>query len=163
MATATNEVERIVRRVLKEEQDETVSAIQELSTLLTEQVIPKLSDGANGKSDWDAGDDAVQDDDANQDDDADQDDAVSMSAFDEEGTTSRRGRPSPDEDDEGDAEDRPEEEIPRAVLDAFTTLYHTLSSEQASALAELFTVVDSEIDDDSNAKDEHNEEARVHA
>ena len=33
MATATNEVERIVRRVLKEEQDETINAIQELSTL----------------------------------------------------------------------------------------------------------------------------------
>jgi hypothetical protein len=111
MATATNEVERIVRKVLKEEQDETVSDIKELSTLLTEQVIPKLSNGGNGESDWDP------------DDDADQDDAVSMSAYDDEGTTSRRGKPSPNGEDEGDDADLPEQEIPRPVIEAFTTLY----------------------------------------
>ena len=149
MASATSNVERIVRKVMKEEQDETISAIQELSALLTEQVIPKLSHRSNGSSNWQEDED---------DSDSDDFEASAMSASDD-GPGSRPGKPSPgDDDDAGSDEDLPEHEIPRAVLDAFATLYHTLSPDQTSALAELFTVVDSEIDDEGKESDEPNEE-----
>jgi hypothetical protein len=156
MATATNEVERIVRRVLKEEQGETIAAVQELSTLLTEQVIPRLSNDADREPEWTEDDDAEQDD-------SEQSDVMSLSGLDDERPTSRRPRPSPNGHDEADETDPPELEIPRAVAEAFATLYKTLSPEQASALAELFTMVDSELDEEGNAGEERNEEARVHA
>jgi hypothetical protein len=158
MPTATSEVERIVRKVLKEEQDETISAIQELSSLLTEQVIPKLANRGNGASEWEPPDG----DDENTE---DQDDAVALSGFDEGETTSRRRGTSTNGRDEGESTDLPEQEVPRAAIEAFTTLYHTLSPEQTSALAELFTIVDSELDGQGEAADEQSEEeeARVHA
>jgi hypothetical protein len=159
MATATNDVERIVRKVLKEEQDETINAIQELSTLLTEQVIPKLANGSDD-SDWEQDEDAEQD--------TDQDEAVSLSAFDDEEPVSRGRKPVPNGHDDQDETDLPEQDIPRAVIEAFTSMYRTLSAEQSSALAELFTTIDSQIDDEGKADEDHDqqdqdEETRVHA
>ena len=157
MATATNDVERIVRRVLKEEQDETINAIQELSTLLTEQIIPRLSNGDSGESG------ESEESDWEQADDSDDGDVGSMSASDGEGATNRRRKPSPNGHDDADDSDMSEREIPSAVIEAFTAAYHTLSSEQAAAFAELFTIVDSQLDDEGKEKEdeEHDEEARV--
>ena len=155
MATPSNEIERIVRKVLNEEQDETIDAIRELSTLLTEQVIPKLS-----KADEDVPD-------SDEDMESEQSDVMSLSAFGEEDAPSigRRARANgPIGDDENQDANLPEHDVPTPVMDAFATFYSTLSPEQAAALAELFTVIDSELDDAGRADDEHDEkEVRARA
>ena len=103
MATATKDVEQIVRKVVSEELDEAVNAIQELSTLLTDQVIPKLS--------GDEDSDDVDDDDEPVDDcDEDEDGAVSMSAFNRANGKATRRRRTPanghdDGEDSGDTGD----------------------------------------------------------
>lgn len=149
MATSSNEIERIVRKVLNEEQDETIDAIRELSALLTEQVIPRLSKGDEDESE------------ADEDVDADQGDVVSMSAFSDEDAPSSGRRAKPNgrsgHDDEEEA-NPPDQDVPTAVMDAFATLYSTLSSEQASALAELFTVIDSELDGEGHADEAQDED-----
>jgi hypothetical protein len=163
MATTTTAVERIVRKVLNEEQDETVNAIRELSELLTEEVIPKLSRGPNGATEWDEGDEADQDE-------ADQDTISPMSAIDAESPMGRRKKPSPNGHDDGedtDAPEQPDQDVPKAVIDAFTSFYQSLSAEQSAALAELFTTIDGALDDqgadDSADEETGNEEERVHA
>ena len=141
MATATKDVEQIVRKVMSEELDETVNAIQELSALLTDQVIPKLSGDDNA-------DDQDQDDDQVADEESEQDDGVSMSAFSGNGASGRRrGKPNGHDDSEGeDDADQPGDEVPEAVNAAFTELYRTLSPEQTKAFAELFTAMDNELE-----------------
>ncbi len=155
MANSTTAVERIVRKVLKEEQDETVNAIRELSDILTEQVIPKLSGGANGETEWNEGE---EDEEA-------QENLVPMSALDAGVPIGRRKKPSPNGHDDSEDADAPEQDVPRAVIDAFTSLYQSLSAEQAAALAELFTTIDGSLDDqdaDESAGEEAEDEA-VHA
>lgn len=160
MAIAANQIEKIVRKVVNEEQSETTDALRELMTLLTEQVIPRLSAGAGDGDEIDVGDDtgSESDDDVESDDD----ESMALSAFEDDDTTSfgRRGKPnghgSHDEDDESPAD----EDLPRAALDAFTTLYNSLTSEQASALAEFFTVVDTEIDDAGRGNEESERDER---
>jgi hypothetical protein len=164
MAAATNEVERIVRKLLKEDRDDTLSAIQELSAILTEQVIPKLANRGDGDGDGDA--DWADESDAAEDEDTDQEGPISMSAFDDEGEApSRRRKPgSTNGREDGDDVEVPEGEVPPAVMEAFSSLYHTLSSEQAAAFAELFTTIDGELDDEGNAEDDdQQEDTRVHA
>ena len=82
MAIAAKDIERIVRKVLDEEQGETADALRELSTLLTEQVIPRLS-----KSDGDEVD-ADEDVDTDEQVDSDEDDPMTMSAFDDDDAAS---------------------------------------------------------------------------
>jgi hypothetical protein len=159
MATTTTAIERIVRKVLKEEQDETVNAIRELSEILTEQVIPKLSGGANGETEWNEGDEADQDD--------DQDNVVPMSALDTEAPVGRRKKPSPNGHDESEDTEAPDQDVPKAVIDSLTSLYQSLSAEQAAALAELFTTIDGALDDqgadESEGEEMEDEEMRAHA
>ena len=141
MATATKDVEQIVRKVMSEELDETVNAIQELSALLTDQVIPRLS-GDDNAGDQDQDDDPVDEE------ESEQDDAVSMSAFSGNGSPGRRRR-KPNGHDDSDSDDDaelPGDEVPRAVNEAFTELYKTLSPEQTKAFAELFTAMDNELE-----------------
>jgi hypothetical protein len=152
MATSSNEIERIVRKVLNEEQDATVEAVRELTTLLTEQVIPKLS-----KADGDVPDvDEDTDSEADEDTDSDEGDVMSMSAFGDEDeevpSVGRRARPNgPNGQEEDQDANPPEQDVPAPVMDAFATLYSTLSSEQSSALAELFTIIDSELEGEGHA------------
>jgi hypothetical protein len=168
MAMAANEIERIVRKVLDEEQEETIGAIRELTTLLTEHVIPQLS---KGDGEIDTGDDIDSDEEGGSDEavDSEEDDSMTMSGFDDDDTGSafedrdstsfgRRTKPNGHGGDE--EEETPDEDVPRAALDAFTALYHSLTSEQASALAEFFTVIDSEIDDEGRANQESKEDER---
>jgi hypothetical protein len=159
MANTTTAVERIVRKVLREEQDETVNAIRELSDILTEQVIPKLSSGANGETEWN------EDDEANQD-EADDGNVVPMSALDFETPVGRKKKPSPDGHDDSEDVDAPDQDVPRVVVDALASLYQSLSAEQAAALAELFTTIDSALEDqgaDESADEEtEHEEVRAH-
>jgi hypothetical protein len=163
MATSSTEIERIVRKLLNEEQGETVDAIRELSTLLTEQVIPRLSKGDEDLPEADDDDDDDQDDV-----ESDEGDVMSMSAFGDEDVPRGAGRKSKPNGANGHDEDQdatpPEHEIPTAVMDAFATLYSTLSSEQVSAFTELFTVIDSELDGAGDADETHDEdEVRVRA
>ena len=120
MATSSNEIERIVRKVLNEEQDETIDAIRELSTLLTEQVIPRLSKGDEDVPEAD--DDMGSDDDL----ESDEGDVMSMSAFGDEDDprAGRRAKPNgPNGHDEDQEANPPEQDIPAPVMDAFATLY----------------------------------------
>jgi len=142
MATATKQVEQIVRKVMSEEMDETVNAIQEISTLLTEQVIPRLSGEPGGESGMDEGEGGAEE--------ADEGStngmrARSMSGFNGRGSKPGRGRPN-GHDDSGDVE-TPERDVPEAVMTAFEELYKSLSPEQARGFVELFTAIESELDD----------------
>lgn len=150
MATATKQVEQIVRKVMSEEMDETVNAIQEISSLLTEQVIPRL-----------AGDESDLDDEET---DESSDNGMrprSMSAF-NGGARSKPGRGRPNGHDDSDAVETPEREVPDAVTSAFEDFYTSLSPEQAGALAELFTAIQSGLDDrDQDELDEQDQGAEA--
>jgi hypothetical protein len=145
MATATKGVEQIVRRVLKEEQDETLNAIQELSALLTEEIIPKLSHDENEDSDAEP----IEEQD-------EEDDVTPMSAAESEAPAKRQRKPPAngrDEAEDDENADLPDAEIPETVTQAFAELYQALSPEQASALAEFFTAVNRELDEQGNEED----------
>ena len=147
-AAATRQVEQIVRRVMSEEMDETVNAIQEISTLLTEQVIPRLSGEA--------------------DDDAEFDDSEPTNghapggsrSFSASGARAKPGRVNGhDDSEEIEAPDQDRQEVPEAVTSAFAEFYRTLTPEQAQTLAGLFTAIDGELENRDEASDEGSEAA----
>jgi hypothetical protein len=132
-AATTANVEKIVRRVLKQEFDgdekATLKAIQRVSKLLTDEVIPKL-------------DEPVEDDDA---------DAESPSprgrSFAAAAPDNGPGIPE-GEDPEDDSE------IPEAVTQAFEQLYGTLTHDRATALATFFTTIGDELRGDEGGDDD---------
>ncbi|HEY8549166.1 MAG TPA: hypothetical protein VIL35_04350 [Vicinamibacterales bacterium] len=144
MATAVKDIEQVVRRVLKKEQEETLEAIQELSTLLTEEIVPRLTNGS------DPGDGAEPDEDTEE-----TERSVSpMSAIEGGQAGPQGGKPFPEEPEDEEDGGEPAGDVPEPVLDAFTEAYQALSPEQASALAALFSAIDSELeagDEDSRA------------
>jgi hypothetical protein len=139
--TAT--IEKVVRKVLKQEQDAdekaTLKAIQRVSRLLTDQVIPKLDDP---QEDEDTGADSDADSDA----DSSQARGRSFAAA----ATPDDGPGIP----EGEDGETPPE-IPEAVNHAFEELYSTLSQERATALAAFFTAISQELGGDEGADDEN--------
>ncbi len=137
MATATRQVEQIVRKVLAEELDETANAIQELSALVTEQVIPKLSGRAGDMPDSEQDEEPTEDE-------VEDEDGASMSAF-SAPSFGRKRKPANGHADDEDAEP-PNGHVPQSVVEAFAELYKTLSPEQSKAFAELFTAVESELE-----------------
>ena len=145
MATATRQVEQIVRKVLAEELDETVNAIQELSALVTEQVIPKLSGGAGDMPDSEQDEEPTEDEESEA-------DGASMSAF-NGSSFGRRRKPVNGHADDDDVE-APDGEVPESVVEAFADLYKTLSPEQSKAFADLFTAMENELEGDDADADE---------
>jgi hypothetical protein len=133
-ATSTANVEKIVRRVLKQEfiadEKATLKAIQRVSRLLTDEVIPKL-------------DEPVDDEDA---------DAEAPSprarSFAAEPPTDGPGIPEGEEPDHS--------EVPEAVTQAFGQMYGTLTPDRAEALATFFTTVADELRGDEGAGDDGN-------
>src|SRR5262245_44481713 len=115
MATSSNEIERIVRKVLDEEQGETLEAIRELSTLLSEEVIPHLS---KGDEDAQEPDETAPDD--------DEDTSMSTTGLDDVPRIGRSAKPngSGGHDEDQEAE-RPDQDVPTPVMDAFTALYNS--------------------------------------
>jgi hypothetical protein len=129
MATQTASIEKVVRKVLDEELEQrneaTLEAIERMSRVLTEEVIPRLSE------DEDAGYDEEEPDGDN-------------------GRTRalRAGRAQSEIDDPSDESDISEDEdepplqtVPEAILEVFEALYASLTAEQADALAELFAAI----------------------
>jgi hypothetical protein len=150
MATATPgraEIEKVVRKVLAEERPgndrATLKAIQRVSALLTEQVIPNLPD-------------------------SDEDDG--SGAHNGSGTTSNAksfggysaGEDIDDDGQEGLDDDAPTAEVPQPVMEAFESLYQALSPEQANALAEFFTAVSEEIGEGNEGSEGEDAEAESH-
>jgi hypothetical protein len=133
------DIERIVRKVLKEEQGDageaTLQAIRRVSRMLTEEVIPRLPDEQEPEAD------------------------------DESGTVPARatfGSRAPNGDAEGPGipedgdEQQPPTDTPESATQAFEQLLKTLSSEQADSLAAFFTAVQNEVrDEDSSEPDPH--------
>jgi|KBSSwiStaDraftv2_1062776.scaffolds.fasta_scaffold589682_1 hypothetical protein len=139
MATQTASIEKVVRKVLDEELDQrseaTLEAIERMSRVLTEEVIPRLP----------------EDDDAGYDEEE-------PSGGNGRTRAMRAGRAESSIDDPTDAppEDEDEEEpplqaVPEAVSAAFEALYASLTGEQADALAELFTAIAEEPADEAEA------------
>lgn len=125
ISTTRAEIEKVVRKVLQEEQgktdEATLKAVQRVSTLLTTQVIPKLSDDSGeGRAATDTDD---------------------VSPVPEE----------PEIPEEGD--EPPAEGIPQAAKAAFEELYKSLSAEQAQSLAALFTAIGEEPEDDEEVEE----------
>jgi hypothetical protein len=132
------EIERIVRKVLKEEQGDageaTLQAIRRVSRLLTEEIIPKLPD--ERETEVDDGSGAVP----------------SRAPFGSRAASGDDEGPGIPE--EGD-EPQPPTDIPESAAQALEQVLETLSSEQARALAAFFTAVQSEVgDEDSSEADE---------
>lgn len=131
--TAT--IEKVVRKVLEQEQGAdqkaTLKAIQRVSRLLTDQVIPRLDD-AQGDEDAEAESGPVG--------------GQSFAA----GGAPGDGPGIPEGEDE---EAQPE--IPEAVNHAFEELYGTLSQDQATALATFFIAIGRERGGDEGADDEN--------
>ena len=129
MATNTASIEKVVRKVLDEELDErnqaTLEAIERLGRVLTEAVIPRLSE--------DAGTDEIE---------------VEPGDGSERRRAMHAGYSKSDIDDSGDDADLPEDAdappasaVPPEVSEALEALYASLSAEQASALEELFAAI----------------------
>jgi len=134
MAT-TATIEKVVRKVVDDELSETraatLKAIQKVSRLLTEEVIPKLPD------------------------DVDQEDVD----HEEENPVGRNGHVPPTrravaktrsveadnpEIPEDDMEEPTTGSVPDAVTEAFEDVYTSLTAEQAKALAAMFTAISRE-------------------
>jgi hypothetical protein len=139
MATATvgrSDIENVVRRVLNEERAEkdrsTMRAIQRVSSLLTEQIIPNLPDNGEAAEETGSQDEHEEDHDSNA--------GSNVSA-----STSS---PHSDDDveDEGNSSDNVRTaEVPEQVMEAFGALYRSSFPEQAEALAAFFTAVGGEL------------------
>jgi hypothetical protein len=132
-AATTANVEKIVRRVLKQEygadEKATLKAIQRVSKLLTDEVIPHLEE-------------PVDDEDA---------DAESPSprprSFAAAAANDGPGIP--------EGEDQDDSEVPEAVTQAFEQLYGTLTQDRATALATFFAAIGDELGGDDDAHDDN--------
>jgi hypothetical protein len=152
MATATvkrADIEKVVHKVLEEERAEndrtTLRAIQRVSRLLTEQVIPHLRD--NGEADEETGSQDDYDD--------EHDSGPRPKAF-----ASRSAHADDDvPDDEDPSDDDQTAEVPEQVMEAFAELYRTLSPEQAEALGEFFTAVSQELGQGEEGHEDEDEDA----
>ena len=131
------EIEKIVRKVVNEQQQSngqaTLKAIRHVSDILTDEVIPNLPEKAgdgeaepddishSGKSSMSFGARAVDDGGVSEGDEAD--DTESPNDSDDSGT-----------------------DIPPAVLEAYKTLSHALTAEQADALSAFFAALSAELE-----------------
>ena len=126
MATQTASIEKIVRKVLDEELEQrneaTLEAIEQVSRVLTEEVIPRLPEdeagheeeeptGSNGRT-------------------------RAMRAA-QHGSDDPADEPQIPEDED----EPPLQTVPDAILELFEALYASLTAEQADALAELFAAI----------------------
>jgi hypothetical protein len=129
MATETAYIEKVVRKVLDEELEQrneaTLEAIERMTRVLTEEVIPRLpeSEDADYEKEEPAGSNGRT-------------------------RAMRAGRAQSEVDDYTDELDSPEDEeepplqtVPEAVREVFEALYASLTAEQADALAELFSAI----------------------
>jgi hypothetical protein len=131
MAT-TAAIEKVVRKVLDEELSETneatLKAIQRVSRLLTEKVIPNLPEDADQENP-DTGEETPV---------PGNEQSRSM-----RGAATRPGSgeaENPEIPEEDEAEP-PTQNVPEPVTEAFKQLYSNLSAEQAKALAAMFTAI----------------------
>jgi len=136
MATAAvnrSEIEKIVRKVLDEERPDgaaALKAIKRVSSLLTEEVIPNLPEKGHEGDDSGSGNE----------DNADADSPSQPRAFGVRSASAEDNEDTPDDDTGSDADDE-NAEVPGPVMQAFESLYHELSPEQATALASFFTAL----------------------
>jgi hypothetical protein len=141
MATPTTaEMEKVVRKVLDEElgddSEATLKGIQRVTRLLTDQVIPKLSDGSEEEEPV----------------------PTKPSALRVRGVKPTPGKPGPgkpgkpeipDKPGEPEIPDKPGEPgMPDGGMEALEELRSTLSPEQFNALASFFTTISSEPDEE---------------
>jgi len=150
MATATvrpADIEKVVHKVLKEERAAndrtTLRAIQRVSSLLTEQVIPNLPDKAE------------VDEDSPDEHDEEHDSGPGSKVF-----ASRSAHA--DDDVAGDgtpSDDDQAAEVPEQVMEAFAALYRSLSPEQAEALGAFFTAVSEELGQSDEGHEDEDEDA----
>lgn len=158
MATATvgrTEIEKVVRKVLKQERDEndrtTLRAIQRVSSLLTDQVIPNLPDNAEG--DEETGSHDEDDEDAEH--DGQHASGPGSTVF-----ATRSAHAADDVADDGTpSDDDQAAEVPEQVMEAFATLYRSLSPEQAEALKAFFTAVSEELSQSDEGHEDEDEDA----
>lgn len=134
MATATAEIEKVVRKVLDEElgddSEATLKGIQRVTRLLTDQVIPKLSDGAEEEEPVPT-----------------KPSALSMRGV--KPTPGKPGKPEtpePDEPSNGD--------LPTGAMEALEELHSSLSPEQSKALISFFTAIGGESDEEEGDTEE---------
>jgi hypothetical protein len=155
MATATvkqADIEKVVHKVLEDERaenDRTVlRAIQRVSSLLTEQVIPNLPDST--EADEETGSDDEHDEEYGSGPGSKVFASRSAHADDDVGDD---GNPSDDDQDDQIAE------VPEQVMKAFAALYRTLSPEQAEALGAFFTAVSEELSQSDEGHEDEDEDA----
>ncbi len=141
-AATTANVEKIVRRVLKHELDAdekaTLNAIQRVSRLLTDEVIPKLEE-------------PVDEDDGDAEPPSPRARAFAAAAAPHEGP----GIP------EGEDGSQDDSEVPEAVTQAFEQLYSTLTQDRATALATFFSAIGDELRGDEGAHDDTEDEDAI--
>jgi hypothetical protein len=137
-AAATASVEKIVRRVLKQELDTdekaTRKAIQRVSQLLTDEVIPKLEEPVDG--------------------DGDDGDAESPSPAPRSFAATETPDDGPGIPEGPDGEDQDDSDVPEAVTQAFEKLYSALTEDRATALATFFSAIGDELRGDDGAHDD---------
>jgi hypothetical protein len=152
MATTTvkqADIEKVVHKVLDEEHADndraTLRAIQRVSSLLREQVIPNLPD--NTEADEGAGPHDAPDE--------EHDPRPGAKVF-----ASRSAHGDDDLADNGNpSDDDQTEEVPEQVMEAFAALYRTLSPEQAEALGAFFTAVSEALGQSDDGPEDEDEDA----
>lgn len=132
-AATTASVEKIARKVLKQELDTdekaTRKAIQRVSQLLTDEVIPKLEE-------------PVDDEDADAESPSPRPMSFAAAATPDDGPGIPEG------------EDQNDSDVPETVTQAFEKLYGTLTQDRATALAIFFSAVGDELRGDDGAHDD---------
>jgi len=136
MATTTAEMEKVVRKVLDEELGDdsaaTLKGIQRVTRLLTDQVIPKLSDSE------------------------DEEESTPTKPSATRAARAAPGKPVPDKPGKPEIPDKPPSNgnLPEGSVEALEELHSSLSPEQSKALASFFTAISSEPDEEEGETDE---------
>jgi hypothetical protein len=129
MATETASIEKIVRKVLDEELEQrneaTLEAIERMTRVLTEEVIPRLP----------------EDEDATYDEEEPAGNSGRTRAMRAGRAQSEIDDPTDESDISEDEDEPPLQTIPGAIREVFEALYASLTAEQADALAELFAAI----------------------
>lgn len=148
-ATGTAELEKVVRKVLDEElgddSEATLKGIQRVTRLLTDQVIPKLSNGSEEEEPPES-----------------PPEQPAPRGFSMRGATpipgKPPGKPAPGKPGKPEAPEPPNGELPEAAMEAFKELQGTLSPEQFEALATFFTAIGEEPEEEPEEEEGDTEE-----
>ena len=144
-ATSTAQLEKVVRKVFDQEfgddSEATLKGIQRVTRLLTDQVIPKLSNGSEEEEPPES-----------------TPEQPALRGFSMRGATPTPGKPPgkpvPGKPGKPEVPEEPNGELPEGAMEALEELHSSLSPEQSEALSNFFQVIGEEPEEEEDDSEE---------